>query len=375
MNLYILDPNYNRVGICDNYKSLIWTPRYFEPGDFELYAPASEELLVLLSRDNMLQREEDPTHAMLIESVEIQTNAEDGDYIIARGRCLKSILGRRIIWSQTSLSGTVAGGISRLLSENLISPADTARRIDGFTLGTMSGGTESMSAQYTGDNLLEVVVEICRTYGLGFDVKIGTGRTLVFELYQGTDHSYAQNTAPRVTFSPEFDNLVDSTYIEDGREFRNVAKVGGEGEGSERRFVTAGDLDASGMDRYELFVDARDVSSNDGEIEPEAYDGMLLERGANDLQERAATVSFDGSVQIGRNYKLGVDYNLGDIVEVINDYGVEGRARITEIIECIDENGDHIIPTFESIYTDREYWVDEEGNYFVDELSQKFIFK
>lgn len=375
MNLYIMDPNYNRIGLCDNYKSLIWTPRYYEPGDFELYVPASAELLVLLSRDNLVSREEDPTRAMLIESVQITTDAENGDFIIARGRCLKSILGRRIIWKQTSLAGTVAGGISRLLSENIISPTDPARKIDGFTIGTMDGGTAPLSVQYTGDNLLDAVVGICRTYGLGFDVRIGAGRTLVFELYRGADRSFEQSSLPHVIFSPDYDSLVNSTYIEDGSAFHNVANVGGEGEGNERRFTSAGDLDASGMDRFEIFVDARDVSSNEGEIPPEDYDIMLQERGVKDLKEYEATVSFEGNVQTGRNYELGVDYNLGDIVEVVNNYGIEGRARITEIIECADENGRHIVPTFESIYTEREYWVDEEENYFTDELRQKIIFK
>ena len=375
MNLYILDPAHNRIGMCDNYKSFIWTPRYFEPGDFELYAPASEELLVLLSRDNLIQRETDPTHAMIIESVELLTSAEDGDYVVARGRCLKSILGRRIIWSQTNLNGTVAYGISRLISENLISPSDPSRKVDGFTLGTMQGGTEAFSAQFTGDNLLEAVVGICRSYGLGFDVTLGSGGSLVFTLYKGADRSYEQNQNPHVVFSPSFDNLVDSDYLEDGKEYRNVAKVAGEGEGTDRRMVATGDLDATGLDRYELFVDARDLSSNDGEITEEAYNAMLAERGMKDLKEYETTVGFSGSVLPNRSYQLGTDYNLGDIVEVVNNYGVEGRARITEIIECADENGAHIMPTFESIYTEREYWVDEEGAFYVDETRKKYVLK
>ena len=116
-------------------------------------------------------------------------------------------------------------------------------------------------------------------------------------------------------------------------------------------------------------------SSNDGEISAADYEAMLQERGAKELKELEATVSFEGSVQTGVNYKLGTDYNLGDIVEVVNGYGIEERARVTEVISCLDETGLHTVPSFESIYTEREYWGDEEENVFADELAQKFVFK
>lgn len=374
MDFYVLNQEYKRIGIIDDYKSFIWTPRYYEPGDFELYAPASAELLALLARDNLISRSDDPTHAMIVEAVQIKTSAEDGNFVIASGRCLKSILARRIVWSQTNLAGTVAGGISRLLAENVISPSDTRRRIGGFTIGTMEGGTEPLSMQVTGANLLDAVVGICRTYGLGFDVTIGTSGP-TFKLYKGKDRSFAQSILPRVIFSPEYDNLLESSYTEDGTEFKNVAKVAGEGEGTARRYSEAGDAEASGMGRFEVFVDARDISSNNGEIPAEEYDALLQERGIKDLREHDETVGFEGSIQTGMSYKLGTDYDVGDIVEVISDYGIEARARVTEVISCLDETGEHTVPSFESIYTEKEYWVDEEGNHIVDEMRQRFIFK
>ena len=375
MDFYVLDSNYKKIGLIDDYKSFIWSPRYYEPGDFELYAPASSNTLALMARDNMIQRSDDLTHAMIVESVQLTTDAENGDFVIARGRCLKSILARRIVWSQSNCSGTVAGGISRLLAENIISPTDNRRKINGFVIGSMEGGTESLSVQFTGNNLLDAVVGICRTYGLGFDVVIGSGNAPTFKLYKGKDRSYQQSLLPRVVFSPDNDNLIDSSYTEDGAIFANVAKVGGEGEGTARRFVESGDAEASGMGRFEVFVDARDVSSNNGEIPAEEYDAMLQERGTKDLKEHETTVAFEGSVQTGISYKLGTDYDLGDIVEVLNGYGVGERARVTEVITCLDETGEHTVPTFESIYSEKEYWSDEEGNHFVDEMRQRFIFK
>ena len=46
------------------------------------------------------------------------------------------------------------------------------------------------------------------------------------------------------------------------------------------------------------------------------------------------------------NYVLNKDYFLGDIVQVINEYGISATPRIIEIIESEDENGTSVVPTF-----------------------------
>ena len=39
-------------------------------------------------------------------------------------------------------------------------------------------------------------------------------------------------------------------------------------------------------------------------------------------------------------------YNLGDIVQIENEYGIQATARILEIIDCEDESGYSTVPTF-----------------------------
>ena len=50
-------------------------------------------------------------------------------------------------------------------------------------------------------------------------------------------------------------------YEEDGRDYNTVAIVASEGEGQDRRVVEVGDLTKTGIDRIELYVDARDLQS------------------------------------------------------------------------------------------------------------------
>ena len=59
MNIYVLDSALERVGVIDYYKSIIWTRRYYEPGDFELCIEATPENIALCRMGRMLYRDVD----------------------------------------------------------------------------------------------------------------------------------------------------------------------------------------------------------------------------------------------------------------------------------------------------------------------------
>ncbi len=99
-----------------------------------------------------------------------------------------------------------------------------------------------------------------------------------------------------------------------------------------------------------MFTDARDISSTDenGEvISTENYNALLEQRGKEDLGENIDIATFEGEIEPGRTYEFGVDYNLGDIVEVENEYGISAAPRIIEIVECTDASGYSMVPTFD----------------------------
>lgn len=346
MNLYVLNKDLDVIDVIDTYKSLIWTSRYFSPCDFELYIPACEKMLNVLKRGHYLVRESDTTQAMIIENIQIDTNVEEGNFLIVTGRCLKSILYRRVIWDQTVLNGDVETCIRKLVNDNVINSTLADRNVSNLILGTqMNTMRNTMSSQYTGDNLGEAISNLCKVNGLGYDVILDIEEKLfIFVLYQGTDRSYNQSDAPRVIFSNDYENLLTTTYTLNSSEFKNVARVAGEGEGSARRTTTVGS--GAGLERYEIFVDARDVSSNEGEIDDTAYMGLLSEKGTEALAETKIKESMDGEVEPNHSFKFHEDYFLGDVVEVVNEYGVRMTPRITEVIESIDDTGVYVIPTF-----------------------------
>lgn len=344
MEFNILNQDMEWIGVMDYHKSAIWVSRYHDVGDFELYVGATSGTLGLLRMGHYVTRPDDDM-VCVIERPNIVTDEDGGKYLICTGRSIQGLLSRRIVWSQTNLDGTVEDCIRRLVDENVINPGIPERRIPGFVLGPKQGYTERMEMQVTGDNLLDTVSNLCRTYGYGFRVTLDAQARFVFQLYRGADRSYGQDGNPHVVFSPDFDNLISVDYSADKTEYRNVALVAGEGEGTARKTVTVGT--ASGLGRYECFVDARDLSTNNGEIPMGTYNSQLMERGVEDLATKGIQESFSGVVEPDVNYTYKQDYYLGDIIQIENEFGITAAPRIIEVMECEDDSGYSLTPTFD----------------------------
>ncbi len=359
MEIYVLNKSFDIIEVIDSYTSIIWTMRYFTDGDFELYLPASTHLIETLQRDFYLCRDKDIVqteaelrykHVMIIEDINVTTDAEDKSFMVVTGRCLKSIIGRRIVWQQTNLTGKAEQGIRRLIIENAISPTIATRKISNLKLAAPLGLSDIVDTQYTGDNLKESVEQICQSFGYGYDIDIVNGDFELY-LYVGADRSYNQTENPYVIFSPEFENLLTTEYKCEMQGYKNVALVAGEGEGLQRKTAATymGTKEPSGLTRRELFVDARDVSTNNGEVTEAEYEKLLIAKGTDNLTQNMIQESFEGATETTLSYTLNEDYFLGDIVQVINEYGISATPRILEVIESEDENGINIIPTFSTL--------------------------
>lgn len=346
MDFNVHDSNGVWVGIVEQPTSAIWARRYHEPNDFELYFPVSDEALALIADDCYITREDRP-EVMIVEHIEIITSKEDGNYLCITGRGAEGLLARRIVWEQTNVSGRVDAAVYRLIDENAINPANTERKLP-LIMNAPNVSSESIRAQYTGTNLLKAVQETCKAHGLGFRTVTDDHAFVVprLELFAGANRGEGQTENSPVIFSAEYENLLSSSYILDTAEYKNVAAVAGEGEGKARKRATYGS--ASGLHRRELFVDARDLSTNDGEISDDDYTAQLQARGAENVAENPITETFDGEIDTS-NFVLDEDYTLGDIVTVENEYGIRKNVRIVAIVECWDENGYTAIPTYENV--------------------------
>ena len=345
MDLWILSSDFKKLGIVDTARSIIWANRFRECGDFEIYVAASAEMIELLQEERLVMRADD-NMVGIIEKIIVSSIMDEGDFLIVSGRCLRSIFDRRIIWDQTVLSGNLETAMRQLITDAFISPAIEERKYTALTLAAAHGYTETVSTQYTGTALLEAIVELCAAYDYGFTITLGDN-CLVVDFIKGVDRSTNQSAVPHVIFSPEQGNLLKTTYTRDKTLYKSVALVAGEGEGTARRSTTVQrSVDLTGLARREMFVDARDISSNEGEIADAEYLQMLAERGSQDLATAAFVESMGGNIDAEKLYIYKKDYNLGDRVTVINKYGVQATTQVLEIVETWDETGYTMTPTF-----------------------------
>lgn len=409
MDLFVMNTNLEILAIVDTYEEFIWTDRYYGYGDFQLYTAMKPELLEFVKQDHYIVKR-DSDRVMIIEKILINADTENGNHITVSGRSLESILDRRVIWGQRTLSGNLQNAIKTLLNENVISPSNTKRKINSFVFRASTDPLvteKTVEAEYTGDNLYDVITKLCEENEIGFKITF-ENRQFIFQLYAGADRSYDQTDNPYVVFSPNFDNIVSSNYIESKSSLKNVALVGGEGEGAERTYTAVGSY--TGLDRREMFVDARDLSrevtvstetvaevseeepvgggistfglvwsdpdypiqlgpgfdrndddSDDGSVEvlpdstetitltEEEYIELLRQRGKEHLAENVSVRSFEGQMETTVMYRYGEDFFDGDIVQIANEYGHEARVRVIELVTSEGPNGYSVYPTFSTV--------------------------
>ncbi len=390
MQLYILNPEYEIVGYIDETESTLWHKKYNDVGQCEIYTPCSDEMLEMLKKGNYVFRYDDDMFCK-IETVELLTDAEQGDYIIATANDVVKILAGRFALQNFTYSGTLANYILRLINENIINPTDTKRRIANFVFNTSNFDelTETIETTTTDDELLQIIATACKSQNYGFrlsyDMEAGQ---LVFRLKKGKNKA-TTDSGEYVEFSPTYSNIISSSYKEDESNYKNVAIVKYEDGNKKIAFTTVynGDIEPQGEARREIFIDGTktsrkvthdeimtmypkarrdealkqyiaggDVIANyeittDGiviTLTDTAYLPLVQDVGKQALGKRAKTQEFSGNIDIVDTYSYKNDYDLGDIVKVVNEYGIEAEAMITEVMECEDnEDGYTIEPKFE----------------------------
>lgn len=354
LSFILLAANLTVERIIDVYSSAIWTERYYESGDFELYMPATRELIDAVNVDfdsqsaKYICRADDLTKCGIIERVTITTDAENGNYLTVSGRTLDSLIFRRVVIMQTTYTGSPQAIITQLLYNSFIDPADNDRKVANFEIqpATLSSDSYIITAQYDGANVGEEIEKLCYSYGIGYKISLDLdNKKFIFSLYEGTDRTTDQADVPPVIFSNDFNNLLSSSYTADSTNQKKCAVVAGEGFGTSRVKVLV-KSPGSGLGLSEIFVNAQNTSANGGELTADAYEAALREEGQNALSEYRVVHEAEGEVAANYGFILNQDYFLGDLVTVKNEYGITMTPRVSEIIEADDESGYSCIPTF-----------------------------
>lgn len=365
MELRIVGTDFQDLGVVDSYESLIWTERYRECGDFELCTSLAHDYIPYLMPGNYLRCRESE-HVMIIEDLSIKSDPENGARITVTGRSLESILDRRVAWFFASITGNVQTGLKGLYDYNIGENArNHGRDVPGFVvLLSDDPAVTGVTCERTvvrGESLYNIATTICKEKGLGFRITMDDGNRFVFQLYAGVDRSYDQNERPYVVYSPRYDNLASSNYVEKTSTHKNAAMILGK-ESISSTTNTEVDTtviigDTTGLDRREIFVDATNVSNKyrnettgqDVVYRYDEYQKLIEPKGYEELAKNVKSVVFDGECDTNSTHVYGKDFGMGDIVQIEDEYGHQARSRVVELIRSTDASGYFTYPTFESI--------------------------
>lgn len=370
MELIFLNSEFLKVGVVDVFDSLLWIEKYWEFGEFELVSSINDSFLSVLQASTYAMISESD-RLMVIENVQIKSDLEFGDKIYIKGRSIESILDRRTVFIPVNLIGNLQENINTLLTDNAINPSDPDRMIEKLRFIESTDPIImdlELEDQVNGISLYQIIRDISIKKNIGFKITLTESANpnppyfsnyLDFQFYSGSDRSYSQEDPyeenPYIVFSPDFDNLISSDYLSSNDFYKTVAYVIGEDDGvNPIRIVIAVSLDPDGgsdLIRRELYVDASDIRRivDEVELNDEEYDALLYQRGLEELNRNRFIESFDGQVNIEGLYKYNVDFYMGDIVQLANEYGNSSRTRLIEITRSQDGSGTKVYPSFLTI--------------------------
>lgn len=363
MDLVKMDVNRQPSELIDGYDSLIWTERFSTCGDFVITTGRVDEFMTKLPEGTVLTLRES-TVPMIVETHEINRKKNAPQSVTIRGRSYQSILDRRAaLKSLTDLSEWTVNAkipsdaayyaIVKVCVDGIVSAADIfPGSIVTFSTPadylTSTGPTKSIPIPR--GNLLAAVESLLQTatkadpttspatpavvpHGIRA-VRPGIGGTVIaIEIYTGVDRTAT------VRFEATRDMLDDGNYVFSKVGSANVGYILGNNASAT---LSKKSVEPTGLDRRVLLIDASSTIASDA--------AMLRALAEPALSEASETAIFDGTInQDLSTFTYGSDYGLGDIVQLVGDYGLVSNARVTEYIRSEDATGVKAYPTLTAV--------------------------
>lgn len=337
INIRFFDKNLKFIGELDQYVGLEFISRWMVYGEFKIFV---QGITKMMKKGNFIMLDNDRRKTGIIKRIvcsdDADINAEVDGFTLTHlltQRCTIPPAGH----AYHEFHAPAEDIICALVRANLVDAADSRRNMPLLEVQPSQGRGDRVHFQTRYNKLSDDVESLCRASGLGICVEIDPKRRkLVFQVLSGVDRSAGNGIRPPMVFNVDYDNVESREYISDMSEYKNVAITAGQGDGVDREIQIVGG-ENSGMDRYELFVDARDIEDS----------AQLPDRGEAKLAEYRTVDSYSSRVD-ARQYKT--KWDLGDIVATIDrEYGVSMNERVVEVLEEFDDKGYRVSPTFGTI--------------------------
>jgi hypothetical protein len=198
----------------------------------------------------------------------------------------------------------------------------------------------------------EIGMKLLLDYANGNAGEAGSDYQLSFHTYRGEDRTSNQSENQKVQFSSEMNSFINITDLESVTDHRNIVWVRSTDQigylpadimaGKAESDPTAEGFDLKAYNGYEdgLYTDS---------ITQANLDSLETNRAKQILGDLRAVNLVDGEAVQIPGVEYGVDFFLGDIIEVKGNTEVLQTARITEFIRSEDSTGERAFPTLAMI--------------------------
>jgi Siphovirus ReqiPepy6 Gp37-like protein len=378
MEPYTLDRNFHKQNIIDGFSSIIWTERYYGDSEVEIVVPPTMEMLKKLSVGMFLGLDQSD-EIMILETMNIEddklkftgisllpwmdnrfvrTSALHEDKYMylspetyansTAGWVLWAIIYYMCVEGSQYLNGVVNTGISN--PQSLIIP--------GLGLIDFDKTGENISVAIPYGPVYKAMKDIATTYEVGMQIVLAdvtdTSYSLGFRSYRGLDRSSNQSDNSVVRFSPQMDSFTNIKELQSIAALKTLVYSFAPGlkpaDGDPVLTTVPGvsslaGPEYTGFDLRALMIFADDITTDMVGGSPAALVDILNSRALDGLTTNRFIKAVDGEIVPENQFKYGIHYNLGDVIEVQGNSGVVQTARITEYIRSQDSGGERAYPT------------------------------
>lgn len=356
--IMILDDTMRIVDILRKYEYSQYEFKAREIGTFTINAMLDKENLYLMDKTKNYYVILDDDVFGVIESVKRESDSETSKVFVIKGSLALKLLDYRVIKGQVTFKGKSYKYIEELVKQNLIMSDDSNRNI---ALAVEFEDEERLKQvcsiidkQVTGGSLWDEISEVAEADKLRIILRpnviaVNTehhqnidGWTLIIGAGEDRTRHRANNAVSSVMLSQSLSNIANTDYIVDRSKLRNTVYIAGEGEGTDRKWynidvnsdVTFGER--KGWNRRELWVDARDVQSEQDNVTltDAEYEELMKQRADEKAKDNDLSEEYTATVtDITKQYTYKKDYNIGDFVTIADEeLGMEFDAQITNVI-------------------------------------------
>ena len=350
---------YQNGQIINGIEKKLWVERYREPGEFEFTAKASSSLRTDLPIGSLISHV-DTKSVMMVETHEIEETDEDGDdsNIIITGRTLDFFLDYRV----AALSNVGINNVStdkavvynlpnqvtwiqlvELLNDQLLANASTWNvmiDIPNILITYDFGGGEAITEKDARiGQLSKAASELMDFADLGLVISRPNGAqtTMNFVVTKGFDKTET------VQFDWLLGDVKKAKYLWTNKGHYNGIRVRGKYYSS-----TVYPTGLTGFDVRMRIIDEEKIDDDPTSMSGAqliVLENRLKAYGLAELGRHKNRVMTNAVIAPNNRYVYRTDYDIGDLVYVRGNYGLEEIMRVTEFAEVEDENGQSSYPT------------------------------